>query len=111
MLRRSLFSAAMVCALLIAAIPAFAGAADESAKDAGKNSQKDEQDAKDEFSKLPPFPADKTISQSTMLNGSKLNYNATVGSLPVRDDKGKVIADVMFVAYTKPGKDRPITFA
>ena len=36
---------------------------------------------------------------------------ATVGTLPVRDAKGKVIADVVFTAYTMPGKDRPVTFA
>ncbi|WP_199747385.1 S10 family serine carboxypeptidase-like protein, partial [Corallococcus sp. AB049A] len=27
------------------------------------------------------------------------------------DAKGKVIADVVFTAYTMPGKDRPVTFA
>lgn len=61
--------------------------------------------------KLPPFPADKTIKQSTTIAGRKIDYNATVGSLPVLDDKGKKIAEVMFFAYTVPGKDRPVTFA
>ena len=56
---------------------------------------------------LPPFPADKTIKQSTTIDGRKLSYDATVGSLPVLDDKGKKIAEVMFIAYTVPGKDRP----
>ncbi len=45
------------------------------------------------------------------LAGRTLDYTATVGTLPVRDEKGKVIADVVFTAYTMPGKDRPVTFA
>ncbi len=60
---------------------------------------------------LPPFPADRSIRQSIQLDGRKLAYTATVGSLPVRGDKGEVIADVMYIAYTVPGKDRPVTFA
>ena len=43
------------------------------------------------------------------LAGRTLDYTATVGNLPVRDAKGKVIADVVFTAYTMPGKDRPVT--
>jgi carboxypeptidase C (cathepsin A) len=92
--------AALMLLAAVVATPAFA-ADDAGAKDA----------AKDDFSKLPPFPADKTVRQSTTVDGRSLSYDATVGSLPVVDDKGKTIADVMFVAYTMPGKDRPITFA
>lgn len=61
--------------------------------------------------KLPPFPADRTVKQTTTIDGRRLAYDATVGSLPVLDGKGKTIAEVMFVAYTMPGKDRPVTFA
>ncbi|MBS0589784.1 MAG: peptidase S10, partial [Proteobacteria bacterium] len=61
--------------------------------------------------KLPPFPADKAVKQTTTIAGKTIAYDATVGSLPVLDDKGKTMADVMFIAYTVPGKDRPITFA
>ncbi len=60
---------------------------------------------------LPPFPADKSLRQSIQLDGRKLDYTATVGSLPVRDEKGEVIADVMFTAYTVAGRERPVTFA
>ena len=65
----------------------------------------------DEDLKLPPFPEDKTVKQSIQLGGRTLNYNATVGSLPVLDEKGRKIADVMFIAYTVPGPGRPVTFA
>ena len=34
-----------------------------------------------------------------------------MGSLPVLDEKGKTIADVMFIATPFPGADRPVTFA
>ncbi|MDO1527825.1 peptidase S10 [Fulvimonas sp. R45] len=60
---------------------------------------------------LPPFPADAHVEQSAKVGGRTLKYTATVGSLPVRDAKGDVIAQVMFTAYTLPGKDRPVTFA
>jgi carboxypeptidase C (cathepsin A) len=97
-------TAAMATCLLVT-VPILANAADEvpkDAKDAGKG---------DEGFKLPPFPADKTIHETTAVGGKKISYDATVGSLPVLDEKGKVIADVMFTAYTMSGRDRPITFA
>jgi carboxypeptidase C (cathepsin A) len=67
--------------------------------------------AKDDDIKLPPFPADKTVRQSIHLGGRELKYDATVGSLPVLDEKGKIIASVMFTAYTVPGANRAVTFA
>ncbi|MDQ0466960.1 carboxypeptidase C (cathepsin A) [Caulobacter ginsengisoli] len=63
---------------------------------------------------LTPFPADASIKQVTHVAGKTLNYTATVGSLPVRDDKGKKIGEVVFTAYTLDGpRDpyRPVTFA
>lgn len=60
---------------------------------------------------LPPFPADAHVTQSTQVDGRTLKYTVTVGSLPVRDEKGTVIGQVVFTAYTMPGKNRPVTFA
>jgi carboxypeptidase C (cathepsin A) len=61
---------------------------------------------------LPPLPDDKTIHQRIQLNGKTLSYDATVGKIPVRDAKGKIIAEVVYTAYTVPGAaDRPVTFA
>ena len=102
MMKRPMTAALAALMLLAAAVAMPAFAADEGgAKEGGK----------DDFSKLPSFPADKTVRQNTTVDGHSLSYDATVGSLPVVDDKGRTIADVMFVAYTMPGKDRPITFA
>ncbi len=60
---------------------------------------------------LPPLPKDAHVSQSTSVNGKTLKYTATVGSLPVRNEKGDVTGEVVFTAYTMPGKNRPVTFA
>ena len=60
---------------------------------------------------LPPLPADAHIAQTTTVDGKTLKYTVTVGSLPVRDEKGTVTGEVVFTAYTMDGKDRPVTFA
>ena len=81
------------------------------AKQETKAPAKDDHPAPEDEIKLPPFPADKTVRQSIQLGGRTLNYDATVGSLPVLDEKGKTVANVMFIAYTLPGAARPVTFA
>ena len=60
---------------------------------------------------LPPLPADAHATQSATADGRTLKYTVTVGSLPVRDDKGKITGEVVFTAYTMAGKERPVTFA
>ncbi len=61
--------------------------------------------------KLPAFPANAHIMQHTRVAGRTIKYTVTVGHLPVRDDKGKTIAQVVYTAYTMPGRNRPVTFA
>jgi carboxypeptidase C (cathepsin A) len=49
-----------------------------------------------------------------MLHGSKLDYTATAGWLPIKDANGEVTANMFFVEYSKDGVDpntRPVTFA
>ncbi|MBK9421377.1 MAG: peptidase S10 [Flavobacteriales bacterium] len=62
---------------------------------------------------LPPLPADKTVKQSATIGGKTISYEATVGSIPVRNEKGKKIAEVVYTAYVVPGSsaDRPVMFA
>ena len=60
---------------------------------------------------LPPFPAYAHVTQSTTVDGRTLKYTVTVGSLPVRNEKGDITGEVVFTAYTMAGKDRPVTFA
>ena len=61
-----------------------------------------------------PFPADASVHQTITLAGRTLGYTATVGSLPVKDEKGRKIADVVITSYRLDGArgaDRPVTFA
>jgi carboxypeptidase C (cathepsin A) len=62
----------------------------------------------------PAFPADAHVEQVTHVAGKTLNYTATVGWLPVRDEHGKTIAQVVFTSYVLDGPrdpNRPVTFA
>lgn len=99
----SLFLAAM-------GTPSLAADKPDDAKAAEKSDKAD--DAKPDDN-LPPFPAPKSVRQSAVIGGRTVNYTATVGSLPVKDKKGKVIGEVVYTAYTVPGRaaDRPVTFA
>jgi carboxypeptidase C (cathepsin A) len=60
--------------------------------------------------KLPPLPADAHTAQSIQLDGKTLNYQVTVGTLPVFNNDKK-IGEVVYTAYIVEGKDRPVTFA
>ena len=87
--------------------PAASAGADDAPKADTAKADKDKID-------LPPFPADASVKQVTHVAGKTLNYTATVGALPVRDEKGKKIAEVVFTAYVLDGPkdpDRPVTFA
>jgi carboxypeptidase C (cathepsin A) len=62
----------------------------------------------------PPFPPDASTKQTMAVGGRVLRYTAAQGSLPIRDAKGTVIAEVTYTAYTldgAPPQDRPVTFA
>ena len=73
--------------------------------------------AADEPAAKPGAGKDRLVetNHTVTLNGNKLEYTATAGTLPLRNDEGKVTARVFFVAYTKTGVTdasvRPITFA
>jgi carboxypeptidase C (cathepsin A) len=61
-----------------------------------------------------PLPADKTIRQSAVIAGKSLAYDVTVGTIPLFDAKQKKIGEVVYTAYTVPGRSaasRPVTFA
>lgn len=101
-------AAAAVFGLATAAAPVLAD------EPAAKSADKADKGKDDTTLDLPPFPADASVKQSMRLDGRTLNYTATVGSLPVRDDKGKKIAEVVYTAYVLDGPrdpNRPVTFA
>ena len=70
-----------------------------------------EQKAEDGDLKFPPLPADRTVRQSAVIGGRSIGYDATVGKITVRDDKGKAIGEVVYTSYVVPGANRPVTFA
>ncbi|WP_266158873.1 S10 family peptidase [Dyella silvatica] len=104
------FMRAACCACVLSASlalsPWVAAAADSKPNAEASADKKSDMD-------MPPLPADKTIHQSIRIGGRTLSYDATVGVIPVRDAKGKKIAEVVYTAYTVPGGNarRPVTFA
>jgi hypothetical protein len=50
---------------------------------------------------LAPFPDDKTVYQTVMLEGRTLKYAATIGSLPVLDEKGHIAGSVVGFGQTR----------
>ena len=60
---------------------------------------------------LPALPADAHVEQSITLDGKKLTYTVTVGTLFVRDADGKAAGQLVYTAYTVDGPNRPVTFA
>ena len=103
---RKILQTALLAALTIAALPAPKSWAGDAPKEPASADA-----ANSDGYHLPPLPADAHVSQSVQWEGRTLKYNVTVGTLPVRDDKGNVTGEVVFTAYTMPGKDRPVTFA
>lgn len=70
-----------------------------------------EQKTDDGDLKFPALPADRTVRQSAVIGGRRVAYDATVGKITVRDDKGKAIGEVVYTSYVVPGANRPVTFA
>ena len=73
-------------------------------------------DDKDKDKDKPPPPPVVTDHEITLAGASDpLKYKATTGKLPIKDDNGKVKAEIFYIAYEKAGVDnpasRPITFA
>ncbi|MEA1651121.1 peptidase S10 [Nitrospirillum sp. BR 11164] len=95
------------CFALLMAMGAPTYAADKPADKPGKEAPKDD-------GELAPFPAPKSVKQTATIAGKRVEYTATVGSLPVKDEKGKTIGEVVYTAYTVAGSgatSRPVTFA
>ncbi|HEX3699806.1 MAG TPA: peptidase S10 [Phenylobacterium sp.] len=112
-MRRVMAAAAAVLVLSfgLAGAASHAWAADDAPKAAAKGDKDGGDKAKTD---LPPFPADASVKQVTHVAGKTISYTATVGSLPVRDAKGKKIAEVVFTAYVLDAPrdpNRPVTFA
>ena len=96
---RKILSSALLATLIIAACPAAMAGDDAKAAPAQDSANAD-------GFHLPPFPADAHTSQSAVVDGRTLKYTVTVGSLPVRDEKGDVTSLTTQQGPGKPGDRR-----
>ena len=63
---------------------------------------------------LEPFLPAKSVHQFATIGNKKVEYVLTVGSIPLKDEKGEVTGEVVYTAYVVPsgaGSSRPITFS
>jgi len=61
----------------------------------------------------PPVEQKSVTSGSVTIQGKRIDYTATAGTIILKDDSGKPTASMFYVAYTKKGDnstDRPVTF-
>jgi carboxypeptidase C (cathepsin A) len=61
-----------------------------------------------------PVEKPSTTHHTIKVNGRSLNYTATTGLMPLKDEAGKPGAYIFFTAYVKDGlkkSERPVTFA
>ncbi len=68
-------------------------------------------DAMTKAPQINPLPPDAHVSQSIQMNGTPLKYTATVGTLPVKNEEGKPVGEVVFTSYVVDAPNRPVTFA
>jgi carboxypeptidase C (cathepsin A) len=52
----------------------------------------------------------KVTHHTVTIDGKAIPYTATAGTLTIRDDDGKPVASMFYVAYTAEGANRPVTF-
>ena len=105
---RHTLAPALMAALLGAIGAGYAWSADDAKPPA---SSPPAADAKQD---LPPLPPEASVKQTAHVAGKTLSYTASVGALPVRDDKGKATAQVVYTAFILDGPrdpNRPVTFA
>ena len=63
-----------------------------------------------DIAKAPIKEVARVSHHSAVIGGRALAYTATAGTLTIRDDDGKPIASMFYVAYTTGGTRRPVTF-
>ncbi len=109
---------AVLALLAFAGLPAAAAAqnrrsptptpSEAAAPEKGKDKDKDKDKEKKEEEKPP------SVTHHTMtLGGKPFAYTATAGYMPMKDENGKLKANIFYVAYTKDGasNQRPMTYA
>ena len=112
---RSLLAGLAALLLISAAAPGWA-ADDDSDTPAAADKKDSQEDKIDAATARPPITeAPVTTTHTITVRGAPMTYKATAGTLTIRDEEGKPIASLFYVAYTlPPGKaglaKRPLTF-
>ncbi len=107
---------ALVLALTLSAAPTFAQPAPRRAPAQQPPVAAPGRDVTPPVSPQGVVPVEKlsaTTGHLVQIDGRDVRYTATAGTLPIHDPKGKVVASMFFVAYTREGEDartRPIAF-
>jgi carboxypeptidase C (cathepsin A) len=82
---------------------------------AQKTSKRSQQTREESKAKEPPEEKISITHHSIKINGMTLNYKAFAGCLPMKDEAGKLKANIFFTSYIKDEEEdkaqRPITFA
>lgn len=107
-------AAVLSVSIAIAAIPAVAHEADAPATASERNQRGTAQEGQRAAQPERTLPADSASQHTLELAGRSLKFTATAGSIPFRNNEGRLLAEFAYVAYTVPGADavkRPVTFA
>ncbi|MDE1148210.1 MAG: peptidase S10 [Azospirillaceae bacterium] len=109
-------------AVLLASVAVSSWADDKDKKDAGHEAAHDAAKGKAEkiadqieeaTARAPIAETAKTTSHTVTVKGKTIKYQATAGTLTIRNDEGKPTASIFYVAYTAegaPAAKRPVTF-
>ncbi len=111
-MNRLFLHSALIACLLLFAGPLFAQAVPNSAADTHQAAPEKPVDAKPP-AEVPPVQTHHILH----VGGQTLNYTATAGMMPLKNDKGEIEANIFFMAYTldppagkRDGK-RPLMFS
>jgi carboxypeptidase C (cathepsin A) len=103
-----------------AVLVTVAGASPIRAQDAetGTTTRGNQQRGGQAATQAPPverrLPADSVTQHTLELPGRTLKFTATAGTIPLRNNEGRLLAEFAYIAYTVPGIEaakRPVTFA
>lgn len=103
---------ATALASLLLAGPALAQDDQKTARERHENSAAEK--VAEGWAAAPVEEREVKTSHSVEVDGQTINYDATAGTLTLRNDEGKPTASIFYVAYTKPRaegeEERPLTF-
>jgi carboxypeptidase C (cathepsin A) len=112
---KTVVSISLVASLLIVALSSGACQATTKLFVAQETPKSSRQTREKSNVKEPPEEKTSITHHAIKVNGMTLNYKAFAGNLPMKDEAGKLKANIFFTSYIKDGEEdksqRPITFA